>query len=82
MIACVRVDVRARGHVHARACVRACVRVALLIHHSTCMRHNVMLFVALPAPPKVSTLSNKRRDFRIKVMDHKMCVFTFSTTFI
>jgi len=29
-----------------------------------------------------STLSHKRYDFRKKVIEHKMCVLTFSTTFV
>ena len=65
----------------AWACACACLRVALLIQHSTHMRHNVLPFVASLAPPRFSTLSHKRYDFRKKVIEDKMCVLIFSTTF-
>jgi hypothetical protein len=67
-----------RGRVHARARVL----VALLIQHATHMRHIVTSFVAPLAPPCFSTLSHKRRDFRKKVIEHKMCVLIFYTTFV
>ena len=39
--------------------------------------------VASPALPCVSTLSHRRHDFRKKkVIEHKMCVLIFSTTFV
>jgi len=38
--------------------------------------------VAFPAVPYISTLSRKRHDFRDKVIEHKMCVSIFSTTFV
>jgi hypothetical protein len=34
------------------------------------------------APPYSSKLPHKRRDFREQVIEHKMCVSIFSTTFI
>jgi hypothetical protein len=72
MRACVRVDTRARGRVH----------VALLIRHATCMRHIVTSFKAPRSPPSFLTLSHKRCNFRKKVIEHKMCVLIFSTTFV
>jgi hypothetical protein len=38
--------------------------------------------VACPAVQYFSTLSRKGRDFREKVIEYKMCVSNFSTTFI
>ena len=69
---CVCVRMRSRARVH----------VALLIQHATRMRHIVTSFVAPLAPPYFSTLSHKRHDFREKVIEHKMCVWIFCTTFI
>ena len=60
----------------------ACVHVALLIQHATRMRHVVTPSVASLAPLYFSTLSHKRCDFRKKVIEHKMCVLIFSTTFV
>ena len=72
--------------VHVRVCVCVCARarvyVALLIQHATRMCHIVTSFVAPLAPPYFSTLSHKRHDFREKVIEHKMCVLIFSTTFV
>jgi predicted transcriptional regulator len=48
------------------------VSVALVIQHAKRMRH-----IILSSVPYFSTLSHKRRDFRDKVMEHKMCVLTF-----
>jgi hypothetical protein len=68
----------------ARACPGACMHVALLIQHATHMHHIVTSFVAPLAPPYFSTLCCKRHNFRKKkkVVEHKMCVLTFSVTFI
>ena len=72
-LACVCVGVGAQ----ALAC--ACARLTLLIQHATRMRHIVC---ASLAPPRFSTLSHKRHDFRENFTGHKMCVLIFSTTFI
>ena len=36
----------------------------------------------LPAVLYLSMLSQKRRDFLEKVVDHKMCILIFSETFV
>ena len=60
----------------ASACARA--RVALINHHA--MRHHIVTWASLT--PNVSTLSHKRHDFRKKVIEHKLRVLIFSTTFV
>jgi hypothetical protein len=64
------------------ACAHGCASVALLIQHAIRMRHIVTSFVTPLAPPYFSTLSHKRHDFRKKVIEHKMCVLIFCTTFV
>ena len=44
------------------------------------MRHIVIC--GLPALQNFSTLSHKRQDFRGKFTEYKMCLLTFSTTFV
>ena len=73
---CVRAGVSTR----AQACAFA--RVASLSQRTTRMRHIVTSFVAPLAPPYLSTLSHKRRDFRKKVMEHEMSVLIFSRNVI
>jgi hypothetical protein len=72
MHACVHVGTRVRGHVH----------VPLLIHQAARMRHIVTSLVILLAPPKFSTLSHKRCDFRKEAIEHKIYVLILSTTFL
>jgi hypothetical protein len=44
------------------------------------MRRIILPSVACLAVPYFSTLSHKRRDFRITFTEHKMCVLIFCTT--
>ena len=80
MGACMRVCAWMTGRLGL--CMRARARVALFIQHATRMRHIVTSFVAPRSPLYFSTLSHKRCDFRKKVIEHKMCVLIFSTTFV
>jgi hypothetical protein len=59
-----------------------CVSVPLVIQHTERMLRIVLPSVACPALPYFSTLSHKRHDFREKVIEHKMCVLIFSTSFV
>ena len=57
--------------------------VALVIQYVMRMRRIILLSVASPALQQFSTLSNKRHDFRQKkVIEHKISVLIFSTTFV
>ena len=57
--------------------------VALVIKHAKRMRLIVLSYVAcVTLPLFVFTLSHKRHDFRGKVVEHKMCVLIFCTTFV
>jgi hypothetical protein len=48
------------------------VSVALFNQHAIRMRH-IVICGLLRSTVKVSELSHKRRDFRKKVTEHKMC---------
>ena len=58
------------------------VRAGLVIQHATRMRHIVTSFMAPHARPHFSILFHKRRDFRKKIIEHKMLVLIFSTRFV
>ena len=51
-----------------------CISVALVIEHAMRMRRIILLSVTSPAVPYFSTLSDKRHDFLIKLLNIK-CVF-------
>jgi hypothetical protein len=54
-----------------------CVSVALVIRHAKRMRHTVLSHVACHTLLYFSTLSHKRHDFRIIIIEHKTCVLNF-----
>jgi len=58
-----------------------CVFVALGIQHV--MRMRLIFIYGLPVCKIFFTLSHKRHDFsEKKVIEHKMCVLIFSTSFV
>ena len=75
---CVRACVCVCGFADAVAC--ACVPV--VTQHAKRMRRIVLSSVASLAPPHFLTLSRIKSDFKKDVIEHKMCVWIFSTTFI
>jgi hypothetical protein len=75
--ACVWVGVGLGVGAWALTC--ACASVASLIQDAT-LSH--IAIQGLWLPPYFSTLSHKRNDFRKKVVEHKMCILIFCTTFM
>jgi hypothetical protein len=58
-----------------------CVFVGLDIQHAMRMRRIVLPSAACLVVPCLSTLSHKLHDFQENVIEHKMCVLIFCTTF-
>jgi hypothetical protein len=58
-----------------------CVFVVSVIQQAKRMRH-ITVSVACLDLPYISTLSHKRHNFRKAVVEHKMCIFIVSTSFI
>ena len=75
---------RVPGRVGVCMCVRACSLAYPEWNYISSMRYIVTSFMDPLAPPYFSTLYHKRQDFRGKgkVIEHKMCVLIFSTTFV
>jgi hypothetical protein len=57
-----------------------CLFVALGIQHV--MRTRRIVIRSLSGLQYFSTLSHKRYDFREKLIEHKMCILIFYTTFV
>ena len=67
------------------ACVFACAVVAFMLAMLatlTLKTGRISSFVIPLGSPYFSTLSHKQHDFREKVVEHKISVLIFSTTFI
>ena len=74
-------------NVKARSCNRCCSGRAISITYSECVFADLLstmqsITLSCPILPYLSTLSHKRCDFRKKVIEHKMRVLSFSTTFV
>ena len=81
-LACSRNHCSSRKAVSIRHSECVCVCVSFVIQHAMRMRSMTMSTVTCLALPYFSTLSHKRHDFRGGVIEHKMCVLIFSTTFV
>jgi hypothetical protein len=58
------------------------VFVALVIQHAKCMLRTILSAYACLSILYSSTLSHKTNDFRNNIIDRKICVSVFSTTFV
>ena len=56
--------------------------VALIVQDAKRMHHIILPSVAYLAAPYFFTLSHIPERLKKKVIEHKMCVFVFSTTFV
>ena len=74
--------VRAFRYPGAWACACAYVHIALLIQHATRTRHIVTSFVAPRSAPHFRHSLIKSAIFGKSVIEHKMCFFIFSKTFV
>ena len=59
-----------------------CLCVTLDIQHAMRMHPFILLTVTGPVLQYLSTLSHKQHDFRKIVIEHKLCILIFSTTFV
>jgi hypothetical protein len=77
-------DARSRNHCCRGKAVSVIysesVSVALAIHHARCMRRSILSSTAYLAIHYFT--SHRRHEFRKKVVEHKMCVLIFSTSFV
>jgi len=75
-------EVRSCNHCCCKKAIRItyseCVSVALGIQHAKHVRRIIVTFVACPAVPLFSTLSHKRRDYRVGVCSRTQNAFSFS----
>jgi hypothetical protein len=79
------IEARSRNHCYSGKAMSItyfeCISVPLGIQHAI-RKRRVMLSVACPILQSFSTLSHRWDDFRGGVIEFKMCVFIFSTTFL
>jgi hypothetical protein len=80
------IEARSRNHrCHGKAIsitYYECVPVALVVQRAKRMLRITLSSEASLAPPYFSSLSHKRYDFLRNVIEFKMCVLIFSTTFV